>query len=78
MLSSSSKGEAMNRLEWLKALRNSALQGIEQIEAGLHHLSRQGDEHMRDAAESWLEQHRSFATKLERRIRSEEARSAET
>jgi hypothetical protein len=33
---------------------------------------------MRDAAESWLEQHRSFATKLERRIRSEEARSAET
>ena len=60
------------RLEWLRALRALALDAIERTESGLHFLSGEGDEHIRDAAESWLAQHRAFAQKLERRIKLEE------
>jgi hypothetical protein len=59
------------RVEWLKSLRSIAIDAIERTEAGLHYVGSVGDEHMRDAAEAWLEHHRAFVAKIERRIRLE-------
>ena len=61
-----------SRLEWLQALRQAAEDTIERIEVGLPLLSAEGDEHMRNVIEAWLEQQRTLAAKLERRIKFEE------
>lgn len=60
------------RLECLKSLRATALDAIDRAEASLPLLSGAGDEHIRDATETWLEHHRAFATKLGRRIALED------
>lgn len=66
--------DGTTRLEWLKSLRSLAVEAIERTENGLHHLGARGDEHLRDAAEAWLEHHRAFAAKLDRRIKFESER----
>ena len=60
------------RVAWLKSLRVSAQEIIGRIEAGRPLLGCEGDAHMRDATELWLQQNRAFAAKLERRIAVEE------
>ena len=62
------------RLDWLKGLRDQARESIDRGEQGLHLIGAEGDEHMRNAVESWLEQQRSFTSKVERRIQLEERR----
>lgn len=57
-----------SKLEWLKDLQSVVLEAIDQAELGLHLLSGDGNEHLRDATEAWVEQQRTFAAKLRRRI----------
>jgi hypothetical protein len=66
--------DRIRRLDWLKSLRAAGQAMISRTEDGLHLLGAEGDEHMRDAVEAWLEQQRAFILKLERRIAAEETR----
>lgn len=62
------------RLEWLNSVRDALIETIARSEASDGFLNIVGDEHMRDATESWLQQQHVFLAKLSRRLQVEEGR----
>lgn len=62
------------RLEWLNSVRDALIETIARAQASDRFLNVAGDEHMRDATESWLQQQHVFLAKLSRRLQVEEAR----
>lgn len=66
--------EAAARIQWLTSVREALIETIARAEASDRFLNMAGDEHMRDATESWLQQQHAFLAKLSRRLQVEESR----